>query len=96
MDPKSSLTFYMMAYASSSLGDLAGAERYMLKALELYPDYRDAVLSLSNIYRSQSKITESTELLQTYMQNNPGDTTAARYYNSVKDIQPQKDSAKIK
>lgn len=96
MDPKSSLTYYLMAFASSSIGDLAGAERHMLKALELYPDYRDAVLSLSNIYRSQGKITESTDILQTYLKNNPSDTTASRFYNSIKDIQPNQDTAKIK
>lgn len=94
MDPKSSLTYYMLAYASSSMGDLAAAERYLIKALELYPDYRDAVFSLSNIYRSQSKITESTEVLQSYMKSNPSDTTAVRFYNSVKDIQPTQETPK--
>jgi tetratricopeptide (TPR) repeat protein len=94
MDPKSSLTYYLMAFTSSSLGDLAGAERYMLKALDLYPDYRDAVLSLSNIYRSQGKITESTEIMQTYLKNNPTDTTASKFYNNLKDIQPKQETSK--
>jgi len=52
------------------------------------------VFSLSNIYRSQSKITESTEVLKSYMKSNPSDTTAVRFYNSVKDIQPTQETPK--
>ena len=53
MDPNSSLTYFMMAYVNSFTNDGASAEKNLLKAIELYPDYKDAVLSLSNLYRIQ-------------------------------------------
>jgi tetratricopeptide (TPR) repeat protein len=94
MDPNSSLTYFMLAYASLSSNDPVTAERSLEKAIAIYPGYRDAVLSLSNIYKAQNKLPQSKELLQSYLKSDPSDSIAVNYYNSIKDLQPKQDTAK--
>lgn len=94
LDPNSSLTYLMMAYVNSYTNDGVSAEKNLLKAIEIYPDYRDAVLSLSNLYKIQNRIEDSRKILGTYTTNNPQDTAALNQLKSL-GIQKQ-DSVKTK
>lgn len=97
MDTKSSLTFYLLAYVHSALNDQVSSEKNLVKALEIYPDYRDAVVSLSNLYKVQNKVPDAKNVLGKYVQNNPTDTAAVKLLSSLTDTGSIKqDSLKIK
>ena len=83
MDPNSSLTYFMMAYVNSLTNDGTSAEKNLLKAIELYPDYKDAVLSLSNLYRIQQKNEDSRSVFKKYLAINPQDTAVINQLNKL-------------
>ncbi len=83
LDPNSSLTYLMIAYVNSYTNDGVSAEKNLLKAIEIYPDYRDAVLSLSNLYKMQNRIEDSRKILGAYTLNNPQDTAALNQLKSL-------------
>lgn len=94
MDPNSSLTFIRLAYVYSALNDPASAERSLLKAIEIYPGYRDAILSLANLYKAQNKIPEAKNIIGKYLESNPGDTTALKINSGLGEV--KQDSVKLK
>lgn len=83
MDPRSSLTFYMLAFAYSSAGDGLASQKNLEKAVELFPGYKEAVYALGSTYRSQNRITDARELYNNYLNINPGDTTITKALNSL-------------
>lgn len=94
IDPNSSLTFIRLAYVYSALNDPASAERSLLKAIEIYPGYRDAILSLANLYKAQNKIPEAKNIIGKYLESNPGDTTALKINSGLGEV--KQDSVKLK
>lgn len=85
VDPQASVLYYLLAYTSTAVGNNAAAEKYLLKAMEIYPDYREAVASLSNLYKAQSRINEARSILGTYLKNNPSDTTLNKFFATLPD-----------
>jgi tetratricopeptide (TPR) repeat protein len=85
MDPKSSLTFYLLAMAYAQTNDAAAAEKYLKKALELYPDYRDAVFSLTSIYKTQNKLEEARNTVEPYIKIHTNDAEMNKLFVSVQD-----------
>lgn len=85
LDTNSSLTLFYRGYAKAATGDLNGAEFDLKKALQLYPDYRDATILLSTIYKNQNRIRESRELVTGYLETAPNDTTATAFLKTLKD-----------
>lgn len=79
MDANSSLTYYLMAYVTSALGDGKSAQKYLLKALEIYPAYREAIISLGNVYKAENRIPEARELYTNYLKSNPNDTVVSKF-----------------
>lgn len=49
-EPDVSLTYYLMAYCYASLGNNAEIESNLLKAINIYPEYTDALYQLGNFY----------------------------------------------
>ena len=97
MDPNSSLTYFLTAYVCSTINDQVTAEKNLIKAIELYPDYREAVFALSNLYKVQKKIPEAENIIGKYSQNNPSDTSAVKLLNELKISGNMKqDTSKIK
>ena len=94
MDPKGSLTYIRMAYVYTALNDPASAEKSLLKAIEIYPGYRDAILSLANLYKAQNKIPEAKNVIGKFLESNPNDTTALRIVSGLGEI--KQDSLKLK
>lgn len=84
-DPRSSITFYYAAYAYSLLGDQANSEKHLLKALELYPGYRDAAISLIDLYKRQNKITEARKISDNYLKFNPSDSAMIKLMKTLPD-----------
>ncbi|MCX7878710.1 MAG: tetratricopeptide repeat protein [Ignavibacteria bacterium] len=85
IDPKSSLTYYMIAYTYSLMGDVKSSEANLKKAIEIYPDYKEALTALVHIYRSQNKNQQAKEELEKYIKNNPSDTEIENLYQSLRD-----------
>jgi len=85
IDPGSSLTYYLLAYAYSSMGDNANTENYLKKALDIFPDFREAVFSLTNIYQKSNKIPEARMYMENYLNSNPSDTNAVNFLKSLSD-----------
>ncbi len=94
LDPKGSLTYIRMAYVYTALNDPASAEKSLLKAIEIYPGYRDAILSLANLYKAQNKIPEAKNVIGKFLESNPNDTTALRIVSGLGEI--KQDSLKLK
>jgi tetratricopeptide (TPR) repeat protein len=85
IDPASSITYYYAAYAYSLLGDNANTESNLLKALELYPGYSDAIISLVDMYKRQNKITEARRFSENYLKINPSDSTMIKLLKTIQD-----------
>lgn len=97
MDTKSSLSFYLLAYVYSALNDQVSSEKNLIIALEIYPDFWDAVVSLSNLYKIQNKINDAKNVLGKYVQNNPTDTASVKLLSDLNDTGSKKqDSLNIK
>ncbi|HRE10244.1 MAG TPA: tetratricopeptide repeat protein [Ignavibacteria bacterium] len=94
MDPNSSLTYIRLAYVYTALNDPGNAEKSLLKAIEIYPGYRDAILSLANLYKAQNKISETKNIIGRYLETNPNDTTALRIISGLGET--KQDSLKLK
>jgi tetratricopeptide (TPR) repeat protein len=97
MDQNSSLTYFRMAYVYSALNDPINAEKSLAKAIEIFPEYRDAVLSLSNLFKAQNKMSEAKSVLDKYVQKYPNDTAIVKFYKNF-NVQDslKRDSIKIK
>jgi len=97
LDPTSSLSYYLAAYLNTALKDQASAEKNLQKAIELYPDYKDAVVSLSSLLKNQNRIPEARNVLGKYIQNNPSDTVVSNMLNGLNETgNIKQDSVKIK
>lgn len=86
LDPNSSLTYLMLAYVYSLQNNAVNAEKYLLKAIEIYPDYREAVFTLSNLYKVQNRINDAKNIIYKYHINNPSDSVALSTLNDLNKI----------
>jgi tetratricopeptide (TPR) repeat protein len=75
----------MLAFAYSQSGDNESAIKYLNQAIQIYPGYRDAVVTLNNIYISQNRKSEAMQLLGNYLKNNPSDHEIEKIYKSLGD-----------
>ena len=85
IDPKSSLSFFYLAYAYSFLGDAQNSEKYLKRALEIYPEFHDAALALIDTYKRERNIPQAIEYAEIYLRTNPSDTTIAKILKSFSD-----------
>ena len=84
-DPKASAIYFLLAYTNVAVGNPVSAEKNLLKAIELYPDYREAVSALSNLYKAAGRISEARSTLSSYQKNNPSDSTINRMLTLLPD-----------
>jgi len=82
-DPNSSLTCFYLGYSYLSAGDAVSAEKYLKKALELFPGYKDAVYVLNDIYAKQNRKADARKNAEEYLKLNPSDTSAVRLLNTT-------------
>ncbi len=83
--PNSSYTYYMLAYVYGTAGDAKNAEINFVKALRIYPDYKQALLQLGNIYLRQGKINEAREMLTKAISVDPNYKDALNLLKSIPD-----------
>lgn len=85
MDNKSSLTYYLMAIVYGSANDAKNYEKSLLKAVELYPDFKEALIGLGNYYKSLNDKPNAKKYLEKYVMLKPADTKAIEMLKSVSD-----------
>ena len=85
MDNKSSLTYYLMAIVYGSANDAKNYEKSLLKAVELYPDFKEALIGLGNYYKSLNDKPNAKKYLEKYVILKPADTKAIEMLKSVSD-----------
>lgn len=85
MDNKSSLTYYLMSIVYGSANDAKNYEKSLLKAVELYPDFKEALIGLGNYYKSLNDKPNAKKYLEKYVILKPADTKAIEMLKSVSD-----------
>lgn len=83
VDPQSSFTYYLLANAYLMLNDKNNFEKNMQKALEIFPEFKEALLQLGNYYKTANKIDESRNYLDRYLKVAPNDKKALELYKSI-------------
>jgi Flp pilus assembly protein TadD len=84
-EPRSSYSYFLLAIASSMMNDKAGFESSMLKAVELFPDYTDALLNLGNLYMSEGDVTKAGPYLIKAKKLAPDNQKVNELYNMLPD-----------
>jgi len=84
-DPKSSLTYYYVANVYGGMNDAKNYERNLLKAVEIYPDFKEALIGLGNFYNAQGNKAEAKKYLERYVTLKPNDTKALEMLKSASD-----------
>ncbi len=90
LDPQSSLTYYYLAFTYSVLGDQPDNIKYLNKALEIFPEYKDALIALIDTYKKQNKTDEAKIPIDNYLMINPNDTNIIKMKSSLKDSSNRK------
>ena len=89
-DQQSSFTYFLLANAQSSRGDSPGAEKSLKKALEIFPEFREANLMLADLYSKQKRTSEARTLLNGFLGVYPKDSDAQKLLKTVTDSTGQK------
>jgi tetratricopeptide (TPR) repeat protein len=77
-----------LAYVAGKRSDLALAERYYLKALEINPKAEKVMLNLGITYYYQEKLDLALSTLTKYAADNPADETARYYIEKIERENP--------
>lgn len=85
MDNKSSLTYYLMALVYGGANDAKNYEKNLLKALELYPDFKEVLYALGNYYNAMNDKPNAKKYLERYVTLKPTDTKAMEMLKSASD-----------
>lgn len=92
LEPNYAYPYYLKAYGYSLLKDNANYEKYMLKAIEIFPDFKEANLYLGSYYNGIRKFEEAKTHLTKVLEIEPTNVQAATLLQSVNDslsVQPQ-------
>ncbi len=72
-DPNSSLTYFYLGIGSLMSNDMKNGETFLLKAVEIFPDFKDANLQLGILYKRNNRNEEAKKYLEKYLTLNPND-----------------------
>lgn len=86
VDPNSSLTYYVLANAYLMLNDRNSFEKNMTKALDIFPEYKEALFQFGSYYKSANKNSEAKMYLERYLKVAPDDKKAVELYNSIDSV----------
>jgi hypothetical protein len=86
VDPKASYTYYLIANAYLMLNDKINFEKNILKALDIFPEYKEALFQYGNFCKSVNKNDEAKVYLGRYLKVAPDDKKAADLFNSIDTI----------
>lgn len=82
-DPNSSLTYFYLGIISLMNNDPKNGETFLLRAVEIFPDYKDALLQLGILYKTNKQYEESKKYLEKYLILNPSDQKIKNQLNEV-------------
>lgn len=85
VEPNSSYTYLMLAYAYSGMRDNANAEKSLKKALEIFPDFKEALLQSANLDKQTGKKDEAVKSLERLIKIDPQNKTALDMLKSLSD-----------
>ncbi|HWQ80867.1 MAG TPA: tetratricopeptide repeat protein [Ignavibacteria bacterium] len=85
VEPNSSYTYLMLAYAYSGMRDNANAEKSLKKALEIFPDFKEALLLSANFDKQTGKRDEAVKSLERLIKIDPQNKAALDMLKSVSD-----------
>ena len=72
-DPNSSLTYFYLGISGMLTNDNKAGESNMLKAIEIYPEFKDALLQLGIFYNRTNRKEDARKYLEKYLLLNPND-----------------------
>ena len=67
------------------MSDVVNFEKNLLKAVEIFPDYKEGLFQLGYLYKKQNRISESKEYFEKYLTLFPDDKETRDVYNSLTD-----------
>ncbi len=85
VEPRSSLTYFLMAYAYYLMNDAENYEKNLLRALDIFPNYKDALFQIGYFYKNKNRIPESRKYLEKYLELFPDDQKVISLINSLPD-----------
>jgi len=85
LEPNSSYAYFLKAYANRLLMDEANYEKNMMKAIELYPGFRDAYYDLAIYYIENKRWEEAKVQLEKAQELDPGNYNIINYLKGVND-----------
>ncbi len=85
LEPKASVIYFYLGAAYMTAGDNVNAEKNFLKALEIFPDYNDALVQTGFFYKNTGKKEEARKYFEKYLKLYPEDKQVQELYKSVLD-----------
>ncbi len=95
LDPNSSLSYFYLGLISLMNNDAKNGEGFLLMALNLYPDFKDAILQLGMLYKSTKRYDESKKYLEKYLVLKPGDKKIQDQLNEVLNLMKSNSSFQL-
>lgn len=85
LDPSCAQAYYLRAFANMYLKDNVGFEKDLLKAIEIFPHYTDALYYLGEFYKNERRFQESQDNLTKFLQLVPDNKMAKEFLRIVND-----------
>lgn len=85
IEPKASVIYFYLGAAYMTAGDNVNAEKNFLKALEIFPDYNDALVQTGFFYKNSGRKEEARKYFERYLKLYPDDKEVQDLYKSVLD-----------
>lgn len=85
-DPNSSLSYFYLGIGSLMNNDTKNGETFLLKAVELFPDFKDANLQLGILYKRSGRNEEAKKFLEKYLTLNPNDLKVKEELRQVDEL----------
>ncbi|MBK8550857.1 MAG: tetratricopeptide repeat protein [Ignavibacteria bacterium] len=86
IEPNSSLAYYYLAFADFLDKNDVNYEKNMLKAITLFPDFRDAQVRLGIFYKNLKRYNEAITHLQRAIEIEPDNVEYKKYLKEVQDL----------
>lgn len=85
LEPNCSYAYFIMSYANLMMKDNGNFVRNIKKALEIYPDFKEALLQLAGFEKATGKTDEAKTHLEKYLTIDPNNKTAIDMMKSLTD-----------
>ncbi|MEO8446460.1 MAG: hypothetical protein ABI528_03145, partial [bacterium] len=83
IEPENAFAFYLRAYANSLSMDDISYEKNMLKAIQLFPDFKDAHFYLAIFYNEKKRFGEAKPHIEKVLELEPANIQAANILETI-------------